>query len=234
MPSTEAVLARLSRSLGAGMVNIELTEDHLQDAIDQALDTYNQYLSRILYYKLPASSTQTSYDLTSIVDETSLTDVINVQFVPPGQIANIYNGMYEGTGLPFVNFTDQGLSFYQYREQLQNIEILFDSVPDFVYERISKRLFLKVPVGATYVVLVYSKLFTIEDIPQEHNQLFFRGALAYAKEPLGLIRRKYKGAELPGGTVELDGGELVTESKEAIEKYIEELKGQQKDTIMIA
>ena len=233
MATVEDLTNKIKRSLGDGKVTIELTDMQIEDSIDQALDIYNQYLSYIFYQQMPVNSGQSVYDIAPFVASIKLTNIIAVQSVPKGQQVNIYNGMYEGTGLPFVNFTDQGLSFYQYREQLQNIEYLFDSITDFLYDPYTEKLQLKVPIAVNTVTLVCTRPLTADQIRPEHTQLFFKGCLSYAKETLGLIRRKFKGAELPGGTVELDGSELVSEAKEEQEKYLIALTGQQKDAILI-
>lgn len=234
MTTISDLKAKIKRALGDGYVTVEVTDAQLGDTINQALDEYNRAIGRMFYYTLGVSNLTTKYDLSSVVTETGLTNVVQVQSISPSVQLNVYNGFYEGTGLPFSQINDIGISFAQYREQVQNIEQLFDSVIDFVYDRLNKNLYLKAPVSIPQVVLVCSGLCTVDQIPPEHNQMFFRGCLAYTKEMLGLIRRKYNGAELPGSTVNLDGASLVQEAKEGIDEYLKQLQQQTSDTIIIA
>lgn len=226
--------AKIKRVLGDGYVTVEVTDGQLGDAIDQALDEYNRAIGRTFYYTLAVSNTASQYDLSSIVESTGLLNVVGVQSISPSVQLNVYNGFYEGAGLPFSQVNDIGVSFSQYRGMIQNVEQLFDSVTDFFYDRIPKKLYLKTPVASNQVVLVCSALCALEELPREHNQMFFRGCVAYTKEILGLIRRKYNGAELPGSTVNLDGSNLVDEAKEGIQAYLDFLQSLASDTILVA
>jgi hypothetical protein len=234
MSYTETSLKdRIKRRLGYGTVSVELTDSQLQDAIQSALDVYNSYVGRIFWQQLSVSDTQTRYDLSG-QQYSAIQNISAIQFVPKGQQNTMYSGMYESSGLPFTNFNDQGLAFRDFREQLQISEQLFDTIPDFVFDRDNRILYLKVPLGAREVTLVCSALATVSQIRYNLSSIFVDGCVAYAKEILGIIRRKYQGATLPGGEVNLDGAELSNEAKDEKELYEKKLQSHLSDVVLQA
>ena len=56
------------------------------------------------------------------------------------------------------------------------------------------------------------------------KQWIRRYALALAKEMLGLVRSKFGSIPIPGNDIQLNGSDLISQSKEEQEKLREELK----------
>lgn len=73
------------------------------------------------------------------------------------------------------------------------------------------------PKGAFPVVVLYIPVVKYFRSPQAKD-IAYRMMLAEAREMVGLSRRKMSGFPAPGGTIQLDGAELVTEAREDREK----------------
>lgn len=233
MSVREDLIAKVKRRLGDGMVNVELTEAQLGDAVDEALELYNVFIPRKIYFPLACSSSNTRYDLSGSTYN-DIQNVVAVQYVPQGQQSTFYSSFYESSGLPIANFPDFGLSLQAMREQFQVSEILFDAVPDFVFDIDNRILYLKTPIGATEVILVCAARASLSQVRYNLASLFLDGCVAYAKEMLGIVRRKYQGATLPGGEVNLDGMELSNEAKDEKDAYEKKLLSYTSDIIVKA
>jgi hypothetical protein len=112
------------------------------------------------------------------------------------------------------------------------VEYLFGSDVSWKFIPSTRKLYLKLPNNCTEVVLEVAVLSTLEDIGYSYEGIFKKLSVAYAKEILGYIRRKYQGAKLPGGEVNLDGDSLVSEAKEEQERLLEQFEKRQEDVII--
>jgi len=79
----------------------------------------------------------------------------------------------------------------------------------------------------TYGILYKPKTLPLEKLEGRDANLIFRYALAETKETLGTIRNKYKDYPSAGGTISMDGSELLDQAKEEKEKLEEEIAGSQ-------
>lgn len=228
--TSEGLKTHIKNSLGFGKVSIELTDDHLVQAIDNALLDYDSLIGSYALLPLSTSNNQTEYSLSSSPYDV-IKDVFNVQYV--SRVTNdVYGGIYEGAGLPLGNYLDAGVEWRRFQEQLQTAQYLYGSDVSWKYIPSTRKLYLKVPTNTTEVILETSVVSTLDDINYSFEGIFKKLSVAYAKEILGYIRRKYQGAKLPGGEVSLDGEALVTEAKEDQERLKEQFEKRQNDTIM--
>ena len=227
----EDYIAKIKRRLGDGVVNVELTDAQLGDSIDFALDHYNTLIGKVFWMPLTVVQGTSRYDLSGS-DWDEVKNITAIQFIPNGEKTTLYSSFYESSGIPFSSFADQGLAFRNLRDQLQVTELLFDSIADFVFDRDNRILYLKVPTAASEVTLVCAGEATIGQVKYDLQSIFFDGCVAYAKEILGIVRRKYQGATLPGGEVNLDGAELSSEAKDEKELYEKKLLAHSSDIII--
>lgn len=230
MLTQEDVRNRLLLDLGSGVISVETSADQLDNCMTRALGQYNKYISRTVYIPLAVTEGTTSYDLSGDTYSGVIT-IVDVQYMPT-PVSTLTSSFYETEGIPFNNLSLLGYDFRRVQEEIQTAIDLYGSNVDWKYDEISKVLYLKLPTTATEVILACSANYTLEQVRVPDEEIVYGLTLAYVKETLGLIRRKFGGAKLPGGEVNLDGESLVSEGKEEQEKYIEELKSIQEDIVL--
>lgn len=225
-------VVRIKRQLGYPVVQIEMTDEHVTDAIDTALDTYAATVGVKKIFVITASNGVSTYDLSNITqgpggDPLNIDDVIDLQYVPTTDVAYYGYGMYEVPGYPFNNLINNAADYDNIRRNVETSRQLFGAVVDWQYDRVARKLYLKLPESSATVSIEYTNgdRLTVDDIKASHKSVFFDLCVAYAKKTLGLIRRKYEGAKLPGGEVKLDGQALYDEGDKAVTEISDKLIG---------
>lgn len=243
---------RLKRDLGYPYVKVELTNDHLDDAIDDALEKWEEWAIgnavKEYYFTMPLSAGQHEYVLPEYV-----TDVLGYKTdtwsTGINTLFTIENFLYTQGYIDPQNFMGGG-GLIGYQIAMDYIETLERYMPEkytFKYARKSRKLHvsptpelkeIRTQNGEDFNFagfllircMAYDGSFvdgwTYTDF---ENDSFEEGwikkyALAKAKITLGGIRRKFAQFNSVGNTgISLDGPELVSEGKEEMDKLIEEL-----------
>lgn len=119
--------------------------------------------------------------------------------------------------------TFSGFSTYvQVIEQLEKIKRLFNADADWYVA--ARKIFLTQRGGTGPVLLFYKKKnWEIEELYDRDEDMFYRYCLNEAKYILGRIRIKYRSYPSAGGTVEMDGADLLEEWKTDRELLDEEI-----------
>lgn len=244
--------ARLKRDLGYPYNKVEVTDDHLNDAIDDALEKWEEWAVgnaiKEYYFTIPLSAGQSEYVLPVYV-----TDVLGFKSdtwsTGINTLFTIENFLYtQGYIDPQQFMGSDGLIGYQLAmDYIETLERYMPEQYTFKYARHKKILQLSpTPVlkdirtingtawdFAGYLLvrcMAYDGSFvtgwTYEDF---EDQSLSEGwvkkySLAKLKTTVGQIRRKFSGYGSLGNTgITLDGPELISEGKEEMEKLIEEL-----------
>jgi len=112
-----------------------------------------------------------------------------------------------------------------YSEMFQRVR---GSDPGWQYDPVERRLYLDLWSGPYDVCYVTAHNVTVPIMmvgsKQRYAKDFLIACVAYAKERLAMVRRKWGGVPAPAGTLMLDGAELASEAKEALDKVEEALK----------
>jgi len=138
-----------------------------------------------------------------------------------GQNSMLYGGMGMGT-------TSYLMQVYQQIEQR-------DMITNYIfnwqvqYDHLNGHGLYLTPKDRSLDVLILYKpaILPIDILEGRDAELFYRWALADAKETLGMIRNKYKDYPSAGGTISTDGAELLAEAKENKLVLDEEIAGSQ-------
>jgi len=222
---TDQMKAWILRRFGAPILKVELTDCHLDDAIEQARRWFSAKKGAKRMAVLAVNSAQVEYDLDDDVDT-----VIDVAFqIPPMDLSLVF--------APFTLIDDKvpydvfaapsSIGIYSsFTQTLQYVEMakrILGAEPDWRQEG-RKFYIFPVPSSNSHVILFYkSTKVTIEQLDERDHDLVKRYALALAKEDLGRIRSKYDTFPTAQGTVSLDGATLLSEAQAEKENLEEEI-----------
>lgn len=231
----EDLMSWILRRLGAPLLKIELTEDHLRDCVSMALRWYAAKKGFVKQYRLNINPTQTEYTLPDDVDV--VTEVVfplsTYDLTPltspwgwawPNDTLGVpLNGFYNGFG---SIGGDSGGVISSFVQVAQYSEMARRTLNGELEWRQEDRILYILPRNqANYypTVIVYytANTFNIMDLNQRDFDLVRRYALAKAKRDLGRIRSKYADYPTAQGSVGLDGGTLLAEA-DAEEQVLEE------------
>lgn len=216
------------RRLGAPLLKVELTADHLHDNIEDAKRWFAAKKGWKKFWTMPINQSQNVYDLP--LDADVVTDVV-FSFNPMDLsiLAFPYWLPAENGQLPYSVFNVAGKSgglYSNYTQMLQSIETakrVLSAELDWRQE--AKQLYIfpnPTRAGLAIVEYMTHTIVAIEFNERDHH-LLKRYALAMAKLDLGRIRSKFDNYPTAQGTVTMDGAALLEEARADLEKLDEEL-----------
>jgi hypothetical protein len=215
------------RRLGAPFWKVELSEDHLDDAVEFAKRWFSakkgvkRQMSMPLYTNVPV------YELPDTVDV-----VLDVSFpVSPMDISLVFSPyILQGEKVPYDVFAAPSSAgiYSSYTQTVQYIEMakrILNAEPDWRQEGRHLYVFPVPKLGGFMIIEYKSQNFNIEHLPERDHDLVKRYMLAKAKLDLVQVRNKY--TEFPGaqGPTNMNWQQLYTEATadlELLEKEIGE------------
>jgi hypothetical protein len=213
------------RRLGSPMVRVELTDCHLDDAVEEARRWFSArkgVVKRALFQIIPQ---QVEYALPDEMDT-----VVDVAFPSaPFDFSLLFSPFilldekipYDVFAAPFSS----GL-YSSFTQALQYIEMAKRVIgAEQEWWQDQRTLFLAPkPENAGGMMVWYKSGVTqIEQLNERDHDLLKRYALAVAKRDLGRIRSKYDSYPTAAGTTSLDGERLLEEASSEIEALTQEL-----------
>ena len=225
------------RRLGAPLLKIELTEEHLDDAISTAMHWYAAKKGFIRQLNLAITPNVTQYPLESYVDV--VTDVVFPLSTydltpltspwgwawPEENLGMPLNSVYRGFAAAGADSGGVVSSFEQVIQYSDMARRVFNG--EFEWRQEDRVLYIlpyRQPVAYQRAIVYYtSTRFTLLDFNERDHDIVKRYALAWAKLDLGRIRSKYDQYPTAQGSTGLDGGVLIGEGQAEIDALNEEL-----------
>ena len=213
------------RKLGACLVKVELSKDQLEDAIDDSLDIFNQYLCK----PVPRleSSRQGSVVIPLLPGDRG---VIEVQMLRPqdnrvGSQMTIFELMYRMV-FPRMPMGDWYAlrSYYKMFQQIRGTE------PDWYVDESTNTLYFDCMSGPYDIFYIVARDMDLDDfvnLKPAYSKMLKKYAVAEAKITLSNVRGKYGGSiPVPGGTLQTDAATMRQEGakeKEEVEVLLEQM-----------
>ena len=222
--------------LGAPVVKLEFDEQNLDFAVDQAMKVFEDYAGReyFSYYVFNSVPGKSIYDMppdvgmirnvfyketgTFAFQSSDLNGAIPIEyFYPGGAYASIQGGLIDPVQ-PMWGRMGEWTLYKQYEQ---------------MYSRVSSNLGGWEYIGNPNTVKLYPVPYRVQKVIvhymqkqkdwAEVTQAIQEGALTYIKEILGRIRSKYQSVPGAGGSVAMDGQQLLQEAREDRQKWFEDL-----------
>ncbi len=222
--------------LGAPVVKLELDAQNLDFCVDQAMKVFEDYAGReyFSYYVFNTVGGKSIYEMPPEVgmirnvfykevgnfafQSSDLDGAIPIEYYyPGGAYASIQGGLIDPIQ-PMWGRMGEWVLYKQYEQ---------------MYSRTSSNLGGWEYLGGFNTIKLYPVPFRSQKVIvhymqkqkdwAEVTQAMQEGALTYAKEILGRIRSKYQSVPGAGGSVSMDGQQLLQEAREDRQKWFEDL-----------
>lgn len=216
------------RKLGATINKVNLSEDQLEDRVDEALSFYFDYhfngVERIyLKHQLTTDDVNNQY----IQIPNNIIGVINVWPIANligGGSNNLFDVNFQFILNNMWDFHTVNLQYYTMaRQYISQLQQTLSGQPLFRFNRIQERLYLDVTwnvnakVGDWVIIESYGQINT-NDFPNIWGDRWLQNlAVAYIKKQWGSNIKKFGNIQILGG-VTLNGQELYDEAIQEIEK----------------
>lgn len=221
----EAIKQWILRRLGAPLLKVELTADHLEDAIEGARRWFSAKKGVQRQAYIPFYVGLPQYTLPDDVDV-----VIDVSFpVPVMDISLVFSPyILQDEKVPYDVFAAPSAAgiYSSYTQTIQYVETakrILNAEPDWRQEGTQLFIF-PIPKMTGQMLLDYkSHSLTVEQLSERDHDLVKRFALAWAKRDLGEVRTKY--GEYPGaqGSTSLNGPQLMAAAEKEMETLQKEI-----------
>ena len=209
------------RMLGYPLVRVELTEEHVSDAIEMAVERYEEFrVPEQTYYYLPVHTGQQLIELPVWMNKKEVMDVV---YSPHADLFSQLTGAGESFYLTYYLQNTGGTflsDFYVAMAYKETLEMTLGIGPQYElftqknadgewrdYIRLSPKPSVSLQIG-----VLYNRPMTEEEV--DSSDWIRKYALTWAKEQLGRIRSKYASVPGPTGEMQLDGQQLIQEAKE--------------------
>lgn len=213
--------------MGAPMIKVELTKEHLCDAIETAIRWFTAKKGVTKLATIGVNCGRTTYDLPDDVD--TVTDVVFTSgftdiSLEPYMWADVhvpYGYGYGAGGGTATSGTYSTLTqVMQYNEMAKRI---LGAEPDWRQE--GRMLFIfPIPASARGVMIEYkSNCVDVQQLNERDHDLVKRYALMWVKQLVGRVRSKYESLPSAQGSVTMDGAALLDESRTEKELLEEEI-----------
>lgn len=234
--SEETLVPWILRYLGAPFVKVELTEDMIKDAIEEARRwfTAKKGFRRILFWDVVngVSEYVLPLDVEIVLDvafaaggNSTAENIASSGFGPGYGTVDIFSGLVvTGSGIQITAYSITGGSaggigpLSSMTMALQNLEMfarVFSAELDWRQDGRVLRLFPVRGYPTGKIFLEYkSNMLTIEQLGERDHELVKRYALMACKKRLGRVRSKYPGGfPTAQGNADLDGATLLDEAR---------------------
>lgn len=209
--------------LGRGVVDVELTSEQVDRAIDAAMNWWQTFVGQCKATMLVLTGSN-EYDVSLIGNDVD--SIVEVVF--EGYSDDIWNmfkwadvevNLYDHAYSPHGGYSAV-LQYMQYREMSRQI---MSADRDWEWDRGRGKLILTPrPSAGTRASVVYiSRSVELEYLTNYEFDIFRKYAKSQAMQTLGAIRRKYAGLPSATGEFTLDGDALYAEGRD-LEKDMEE------------
>jgi len=221
----DAIGQWILRRLGAPFLKVELTQDHLDDALEDAKRWFAAKKGVTKLHQTPLSANVVEYVLPNDVD--TVTDIMFT--ANPLDMSLVFSPfILIDDKVPYDVFaapTSMGL-YSSFTQTLQYIEMgkrILGAEQNWRQE--GRKLYISPrPSNATNLLVEYkANSVTVEHLNERDHDLVKRFALARAKAVVGRVRSKYDSFPTAQGTAGLDGPTLLDESRMEMEKLEEEI-----------
>lgn len=220
------------RALGAPLVNIDATDEQLEDRIDEAILFFQEYYwdgitKEFLKYQVSATDITNQY--IAIPDHIwGVTRVFPASTTSQSQ-PNIFDLQYQLRMNDLRDLTSTSMQYYsQVMSHLSLLDNLLNVQRQFRFNRLQGKLFLdldwskKILEGDWILVEAYAAL-NPADSPKMWNDRHFKEyTTALFKKQWASPLKKYRGIALPGG-ITVDGQTLYQEAIDEIKEIETEI-----------
>lgn len=213
------------RRLGAPMVKVELTCEHLQDAITNAKRWFaaKKGVRRLktIYVASGVNEYPLPDDVDVVIDVTFTSQKIDLSLLAAPFILPEQQIPYNVFSTPM-----SGGLYSNYVQMTQHVEMakrIMGAEPDWRQEGRILYIFPVPPTSSMIMLDCTSHVFNIDALNERDHDLLKRYALAMAKIDLGRVRSKYGEWPTAQGTTSLDGDKLLEEGRTDIEALNEEI-----------
>jgi hypothetical protein len=234
IPTSRATLVDYClRNLGEPVLEVNVSEEQIDDRVDEALQFFQQYHSDAVYPVFHKHQvTQEDMDRQYIDVPDSITAVLRMFSIAEHGVSS---GMFSAKYQLFLNdifdlrFAGSISNYVQTMTYLNTLDMIFNGEPQIRYNHHMNRLYVDTDWGTSilvgdWIIVEAYRIVDPNQFSKIYNDLFLkRYVTALIKRNWGQNLSKFSGMQLPGG-VTINAREIIDEANAEIIKVEEEMQ----------
>jgi len=231
--SRQTLIDYCLRNLGEPVLEINVSEEQIDDRIDEALQFYQEYHSDAIYpvfHKHQITSTDMINQYIDIPDAiTVVTRIFSIS--QSGTSSGMFSAKYQ----MFLNdifdlrFAGSIANYVHTMQYLNTLDMIFNGEQQIRYNRHMNRLYIDTDWGVTiqendWIIVEAYRIVDPSSFSDVYNDMFLkRYSTALIKRQWGQNLSKFDGMQLPGG-VQINAQRILEESNVEILRIEEEMQ----------
>jgi len=231
--SRQTLIDYCLRNLGEPVLEINVSEEQIEDRIDEALQFYQEYHSDAIYpvfhkHQITATDIQNEYiDIPDVI--TVVTRIFSL--AEAGTSSNMFSAKYQ----LFLNdifdlrFAGSISNYVQTMQYLETLDMIFNGEQQIRFNRHMGRLYIDTDWDTMlqegdYIIVEAYRIVDPTEFSKVYNDMFLkRYATALIKRNWGQNLSKFDGMQLPGG-VTINAQRILEEAGAEIIRIEEEMQ----------
>ena len=231
--SRQTLIDYCLRNLGEPVLEVNVSEEQIEDRIDEALQFYQEYHSDAIYpvfHKHQITSNDIQNEYIDIPD--AITVVTRIfSLAEAGTSSNMFSAKYQ----LFLNdifdlrFAGSISNYVQTMQYLETLDMIFNGEQQIRFNRHMGRLYIDTDWDTMlqegdYIIVEAYRIVDPVQFPKVYNDMFLkRYATALIKRNWGQNLSKFDGMQLPGG-VQINAQRILEEAGAEIIRIEEEMQ----------
>jgi hypothetical protein len=221
------------RQLGQGTIEINITQDQIEDRIDEALQYFQEYHSDAMhevFYKVQVDSTDVDNGYITIPNY--ITTVTQLVPITEATLGGMFSYEYQAAFNDIYNIRSGGMpgisNYVLTKQHIELVKDILNTIPYTEHVRHANKIIFEgddspLELGG-WIILQGYKIIDPEEVVSVYNDMFLKKYTASLfKRQWGSNLKKFGGILLPGG-VTLDGQTLFDEGNSEITRLEEEMR----------
>lgn len=231
--SRQTLIDYCLRNLGEPVLEVNVSEEQIEDRIDEALQFYQEYHSDAIYpvfhkHQITATDVENEYvDIPNAI--TVVTRIFSI--AEHGTSSNMFSAKYQ----LFLNdifdlrFAGSISNYVQTMQYLETLDMIFNGEQQIRYNRHMNRLYIDTEWGTSlkegdYIIVEAYRIVDPTMFSDVYNDMFLkRYATALIKRNWGQNLSKFDGMQLPGG-VQINAQRILDEANAEIKEIEEQMQ----------
>jgi hypothetical protein len=231
--SRQTLIEYCLRNLGEPVLEVNVSEEQIEDRIDEALQFFQEYHSDAIYplfhkHKITEADMVNQY--INIPDAITVVTRI-MSLAESGMTSNMFSAKYQMFLNDIFDLRHAGsvTNYVQTMSYLSTLDMVFNGEQQIRYNRHMNRLYIDTDWGTTvklddWIIVEAYRIVDPNSFVDIYNDMFLkRYATALIKRNWGQNLSKFENMQLPGG-VTINAQRILEESNAEIQKIEEEIQ----------
>lgn len=212
--------------LGAEAIDVELTDEQIDNCIRRALQLYNKYIPLVRHRSVDISGQENFVVDFSTEEWSHVRKVITVNFKDRTDLRpDLHGSIAVESDYAYGRGVRPGRFVKEYTQGVQRQRYFTGTQSDWYWDEDNRKLLISCPSQRSFANIQYTQTRDLTHITPDKEYDFERLVIAYCKQIIARVIGRFGEIPGPNGAIPNDSDALKSEASETIEEITNSLKG---------